>query len=370
MRPPAAEHFQKLYQEKLSALGRDSKNPRGSSPERHTRSLPEMAPTSQRGVRSSRGMSDDHRHFGHPALPGAPGLGEKREESRRQLGDEVSQLRDLIAQQQSALVRQQDALGQATEALALMRQDRAQTLENVKKEAAKVVEEATSAARTAAMEEAQKRLHEERKGIEAMVKDGIAHERQKHHSRMGQVSSTNEEDHLALLNDPAIRAKLLERAAQEGYTVGGEKPNVALPLLQVPPLFQDEFSSRRPSGRGPAKISRGSSREKIYAKRPRSKESKVPRANMRTCGRCKQLFVLQENNSKACRTHPGRFVAAKKKPTRLADIGAQVMGRGDPSSKYRADDEGTGKWSCCGATDMNAPGCHFTHHEPGDKMKF
>jgi hypothetical protein len=382
MRPPAADHFQKLYQEKLNMIGSGPVNNNRDevrSPERIDRGRPELGnserglgPTSARGF-SARGLSAgrERQEERNPLQLGNGEGAAAASEYRQELDGEVGKLRELIAQQQSALVRQKDALGQATEALEMVRQDRHAALQTVQQEAAKLVQEAQKEARAVAFDEAQKQLQEERSRIEDMVKERIAEERTKNNARIGHIAANSEEDQKELLNDPAVRQKLLELASQQfgipqGETADAGKPPLPphLNLLQVPSLFND--GSRQPSGR---KNSRGSSRER--AKRPTKEAAR--RANTRTCARCKQAFLLTENGPRSCRTHPGKFVPARKKPTRLANVGMQVMRGKDPGSKYKAGEDAevmTGKWSCCGATEHNAPGCYFSHHEPGDKMNF
>merc|ERR1719313_2561817 len=315
MRPPAADHFQKLYQEKLNMIGNAPNNrDEVRSPERIERGRPELG-NSERDVgelvpvRSARGYSAralSARGHSLPELaaanvrqedrgPQQNGEGVVASEYRQELDGEVSKLRDLINQQQNALVRQKDALGQATEALEMVRQDRHAALQSVQQEAAKLVQEAQKEARAVAFDEAQKQLSEERSRIEEMVKERIAEERTKNNARIGQIASNSEDAQQELLNDPAVRQKLLELASQqfgipqsELRADAGKPPlDPRVPLLQVPPLFND--GSREPSGR---KVSRGSSRDRS-SKRPPEKglQAAARRANTRTCARCKQAFL-------------------------------------------------------------------------------
>jgi hypothetical protein len=248
-----------------------------------------------------------------------------------------------------------------------------------------MVGEAQKEARAAALEEAQKQLQEERTRIEEMVKERIAEERAKNNARATQIASNSDAAQEELLNDPAVRQKLLELASQQfglplSELKGAGKPPLdpRVPLLPgLPPLERPggEQGSREHSGR---KFSRGSSRDgssknRSSQNRPAGSLGQKVRANTRTCARCKQAFLLTENGPKSCRTHPGKFVPARKKSSRLANVGMQLLGRQDPGGRYRAADDAeatAGKWSCCGATDQSAPGCYFTSHEPGDKMNF
>ena len=54
-------------------------------------------------------------------------------------------------------------------------------------------------------------------------------------------------------------------------------------------------------------------------------------------------------------------------------LAGEALCKSCPAGKYKAGEDAeptVGKWSCCGATEQGAPGCYFTHHEPGDKMNF
>merc|ERR1712032_683879 len=98
------------------------------------------------------------------------------------------------------------------------------------------------------------------------------------------------------------------------------------------------------------------------------------------CANCGKDFVVSDNNSKACRYHPGRWAsrpifggAGKHSPKRmarngssptLAHVGAAIMtGPGvAPDSPSGVGFNEDRQWSCCGSTDPKDPGCTISAH--------
>ena len=70
---------------------------------------------------------------------------------------------------------------------------------------------------------------------------------------------------------------------------------------------------------------------------------------LRVCRVCKQQFDPAENNAMACHHHTTVFSGRllRVEPTETSDIGFF--------------------YDCCGATDVNAPGCHRDFHRTYDE---
>lgn len=137
--------------------------------------------------------------------------------ARLQMEGEVTRLRELVTAQQAALLRQQQALSQATEALDHVRADGQQALAQVKEAAEQAINgvaaRLSEEAKAAALEQVQVKLRAEREETDSLVREVLAHEREKHAARFAKLESA--EQRLGLLEDAQVRGKLLELAVQE-----------------------------------------------------------------------------------------------------------------------------------------------------------